>query len=504
MGLIKAAMGAVGGVLGDQWKEFFYCESMPPEVLVTKGMKRTSSQGRSSNTSAEDNIISNGSVVAVNEGQCMIIVEQGKVVDMCNEPGEYVYDTSTEPSIFTGDLKDNVKAIFGQIGKRFTFGGDPGKDQRVYYFNMKEIYGNKFGTAQPIPVRLIDNNLGIDWEVGIRCFGEYSYKITNPLLFYTNVCSNITDEYRRDQIDSQMKSELMMSLGVAIGTLTENGMRYSALPRHGKEIANALNEDLSDQWRDRRGVEVYSFALASVTMSEEDAQRLKDIQMLSNPNRAAAAMAGATADAMRIAAGNEGGMGAMGGFVGMNMAGMAGGANVAGLFAQGQQQQMYAQQNPYGQQPPYGQPPYPQQPQPPTPPPAAPAAPAAAAPAADAWTCSCGTTNTGKFCANCGGKKPEPKPAEGSWTCSCGTTNTGKFCANCGGKKPEDKPAEDGWTCSCGAVNKGKFCAECGSKKPEGAPLFKCDKCGWEPPDPHHPPKFCPECGDIFDDNDKQ
>ena len=337
MGLIKAAMGAVGGVLGDQWKEFFYCESMPPEVLVTKGMKRTSSQGRSSNTSAEDNIISNGSVVAVNEGQCMIIVEQGKVVDMCNEPGEYVYDTSTEPSIFTGDLKDNVKAIFGQIGKRFTFGGDPGKDQRVYYFNMKEIYGNKFGTAQPIPVRLIDNNLGIDWEVGIRCFGEYSYKITNPLLFYTNVCSNITDEYRRDQIDSQMKSELMMSLGVALGTLTENGMRYSALPRHGKEIANALNEDLSDQWRDRRGVEVYSFALASVTMSEEDAQRLKDIQMLSNPNRAAAAMAGATADAMRIAAGNEGGMGAMGGFVGMNMAGMAGGANVAGLFAQGQQ-----------------------------------------------------------------------------------------------------------------------------------------------------------------------
>lgn len=469
MGLIKAAMGAVGGVLGDQWKEFFYCESMPPEVLVTKGMKRTSSQGRSSNTSAEDNIISNGSVVAVNEGQCMIIVEQGKVVDMCNEPGEYVYDTSTEPSIFTGDLKDNVKAIFGQIGKRFTFGGDPGKDQRVYYFNMKEIYGNKFGTAQPIPVRLIDNNLGIDWEVGIRCFGEYSYKITNPLLFYTNVCSNITDEYRRDQIDSQMKSELMMSLGVALGTLTENGMRYSALPRHGKEIANALNEDLSDQWRDRRGVEVYSFALASVTMSEEDAQRLKDIQMLSNPNRAAAAMAGATADAMRIAAGNEGGMGAMGGFVGMNMAGMAGGTNVAGLFAQGQQQ-MYAQQNPYGQ------PPYPQQPQPPASPSAAPAATAAAAAAT----------------------------AADGWTCSCGTTNTGKFCANCGSRKPEDKPAEDGWACSCGAVNKGKFCAECGSKKPEGAPLFKCDKCGWEPPDPHHPPKFCPECGDIFDDNDKQ
>ncbi len=491
MGLIKAAMGAVGGVLGDQWKEFFYCDSMPPDVLVTKGQKRTSSQGRSSNTSAEDNIISNGSVIAVNDGQCMIIVEQGKVVDLCNEPGEYVYDTSSEPSIFTGDLKENVKAVFGQIGKRFTFGGDPGKDQRVYYFNMKEIYGNKFGTAQPIPVRLIDNNLGIDWEVGIRCFGEYSYKITNPLLFYTNVCSNITEDYRRDQIDSQMKSELMMSLGVALGTLTENGMRYSALPRHGKEIAEELNNDLSSQWRDRRGVEVFSFALASVTMSDEDAQRLKEVQMLSNPNRAAAVMAGATADAMRTAAANEGGMGAMGAFMGMNMAGMAGGANVAGLFAQGQQPQY--QQNPYGQQ-------QPQQPQQQPAPQAAPAA----APAADGWTCSCGTANTGKFCANCGSKKPEPKPAEGSWTCSCGATNTGKFCAECGAKKPEEKPADAGWTCNCGAVNKGKFCAECGAKKPEGAPLYKCDKCGWEPPDPKNPPKFCPECGDIFDDNDKQ
>ena len=483
MGLIKAALGAVGGVLGDQWKEFFYCESMPPEVLVTKGMKRTSSQGRSSNTSAEDNIISNGSTIAVNEGQCMMIVENGKVVEVCSEPGEYVYDKSTEPSIMAEGLnKESVKKVFAQIGKRFTYGGDPGKDQRVYYFNMKEIYGNKFGTAQPIPVRLVDDRQGIDWEVGIRCFGEYSYKITNPLLFYTNVCSNVTDEYRRDAIDSQMKSEMLMSLGVALGNLTENGMRYSALPRHGKEIAAALNDDLSSQWRDRRGVEVYSFALASVTLTDEDAQRLKDAQMLSNPNRAAAIMAGATADAMKTAAANEGGMGAMGGFMGMNMAGMAGGAAIGGLFAQGQQMQQQQMQQQQMQQP-------------------APQA-APASPIAGGWTCSCGTTNSGKFCANCGQPKPEPKPAEGSWTCVCGTTNSGKFCANCGQPKPA--AAADGWTCTCGAVNKGRFCAECGAKKPEGAPLYKCDKCGWEPPDPHHPPKFCPECGDIFDENDKQ
>ena len=489
MGLIKAAMGAVGGVLGDQWKEFFYCESIPPEVLVTKGRKRTSSQGRSSNTSAEDNIISNGSVIAVNDGQCMMIVESGKVVEVCSEPGEFVYDKSTEPSIMAEGLnKESVKKVFSQIGKRFTFGGDPGKDQRVYYFNMKEIYGNKFGTAQPIPIRMIDPSHNIDTEIGVRCFGEYSYKITNPLLFYTNVCSNVTDEYRRDAIDSQMKSELLMSLGVALGTLTENGMRYSALPRHGKEIAKALNEDLSDEWRDRRGIEIFSFALASVTLSEEDAQRLKDIQMLSNPMNATGVMAGATADAMKTAAGNPGG--AMMGMMGMGFAGQMGSANLNAAYGAAQQMG-YNQQN-YGPQAGYQQPP--QQP-------SAPAAAAASVAAAGGWPCACGTTNSGKFCANCGQPKPEPKPAADSWTCSCGTTNSGKFCANCGQPKPA---AADGWTCSCGAVNKGRFCAECGAKKPEGAPLYKCDKCGWEPPDPHHPPKFCPECGDIFDENDKQ
>ena len=509
MGLIKAAMGAVGGVLGDQWKEFFYCESLPPEVLVTKGSKRTSSQGRSSNTSAEDNIISNGSVIAVNEGQCMLIVESGKVVEVCSEPGEYVYDKSTEPSIMAEGLnKESVKKVFAQIGKRFTFGGDPGKDQRVYYFNMKEIYGNKFGTAQPIPIRMVDPAHNIDTEIGIRCFGEYSYKITNPLLFYTNVCSNVTDEFRRDAIDSQMKSELMMSLGVALGTLTENGMRYSALPRHGKEIAKELNADLSDEWRDRRGIEIFSFALASVTLSDEDAQRLKDIQMLSNPMNASGVIAGATADAMKTAAANEGG--AMMGMMGMGFAGQMGSANMNAAYGAAQQmgynQQNYGPQSGSQQQ----------------------AAPAAAAPA-DGWTCSCGTVNTGKFCANCGAKKPEPKPVEGSWkcscgatntgkfcsecgaakpaeegswTCSCGAVNTGKFCAECGAKKPEAAPA--GWTCSCGTVNTGKFCANCGAKKPEGAPVYKCDKCGWVPEDPHNPPKFCPECGDIFDDNDKQ
>lgn len=487
MGLIKAGLGAVGGVLGDQWKEFIYCESMKPDVLVAKGMKRTSSQGRSSNTSAEDNIISNGSTIAINDGQCMIIVENGKVVEICSEPGEYTYDTSTEPSIMAEGLNmDSVKKVFAQIGKRFTYGGDPGKDQRVYFFNTKEIIGNKYGTASPIPFRVVDARIGLDMDIPIRCFGEYSYKITNPILFYTNVCGNVSDEYQRSEIDGQLKTELLTGLNQAFGVMSEKGVRYSALPGHAQEIGDELNKVLSQKWRDLRGVEVVSFGVSSVKASEEDEKYIRDLQALSNPNARVAFMTGATGQAMQSAAANEG-AGAMGAFMGMNMAGAAGGNMMGALnqqMAMQQQAQQYAPQQGAG----VG---------------AAAPAPQAAAPGADSWKCACGAVNTGKFCAECGAKKPEPKPAEGSWKCACGAVNTGKFCSECGAPKPA-APADNNWTCACGTVNTGKFCSNCGSKKPEAAPVYKCDKCGWVPDDPHNPPKFCPECGDIFDDNDKQ
>lgn len=485
MGLIKAGLGAVGGVLGDQWKEFIYCESMKPDVLVAKGMKRTSSQGRSSNTSAEDNIISNGSTIAINDGQCMIIVENGKVVEICSEPGEYTYDTSTEPSIMAEGLNmDSVKKVFAQIGKRFTYGGDPGKDQRVYFFNTKEIIGNKYGTASPIPFRVVDARIGLDMDIPIRCFGEYSYKITNPILFYTNVCGNVSDEYQRSEIDSQLKTELLTGLNQAFGVMSEKGVRYSALPGHAQEIGDELNNVLSKKWRDLRGVEVVSFGVSSVKASEEDEKYIRDLQALSNPNARVAFMTGATGQAMQSAAANEG-AGAMGAFMGMNMAGAAGG-NMMGALNQQMAMQQQAQQYAPQQGAPMGA-----------------AAPAPQEAAADSWKCACGAVNTGKFCAECGAKKPEPKPAEGSWKCSCGAVNTGKFCSECGAPKPA-APVDNSWTCSCGTVNTGKFCSNCGSKKPEAAPVYKCDKCGWVPDDPHNPPKFCPECGDIFDDNDKQ
>ena len=434
MGLIQAALGSVGGVLADQWKEYFYCEALPSNVLAVKGKKRTS--GRSSNTRGSDNIISNGSVIAVADGQCMLIVDQGKVVELCAQPGEYTYDASSEPSLFTGNLGESILAVFQQVGKRFSFGGEAPKDQRVYYFNTKEIPGNKYGTPSPVPFRVVDRNINLDIDIAIRCFGEYSFRLTNPLLFYANVCGNVTHDYTVDELQGQMRTELLTALQPTFARISEMGIRYSALPGHTAELAEAMNDELSSKWRDLRGIEIVSMGVSSVKASEEDEAMIKELQRnaaFRDPSMGAAHLVGAQAAAMQDAAKNANG--AAMGFMGMNMAGAAGGVNAQSLYQMGAQQQA-----------------------------------APSAPAADSWKCP-----------------------------SCGHTASGNFCPECGAKKP----AADGWTCpSCGHVNKGKFCTECGAKKPAGVPQYKCDKCGWEPEDPAHPPKFCPNCGDPFDSGD--
>lgn len=391
MGLIKAGIGALGGTLADQWKEFFYCEAMDKEVLVTKGQKQIT--GRSSNTKGNDNIISNGSGIAVADGQCMLIVEQGKVVDVCAEPGEYTYDSSTEPSIFAGKLGDSIKQTFRVIGKRFAMGGDPGKDQRVYYINTKELIDNKFGTPNPVPFRVVDSKIGLDVDVSVRCSGVYSYKIADPLLFYTNVCGNVESEYRREELDTQLKTEFISALAPAFARLSGMEMRPNQIAAHNAEIEAAMNEALSKKWKELRGLTVVSVAMNPVTLPEEDAEMIKQAQknaIMMNPNMAAAQLAGAQADAMRTAAANE--AGAATGFVGMGMAMNAGGANPAQLFAMGQQQ--------------------PQQ-------------------TVGGWQCSCGQVNQGNFCQNCGSKKP------GARCEKCGWSTDGpapKFCPNCGDK----------------------------------------------------------------------
>ena len=296
MGLIKAALGAAGGVMADQWKEYFYCESIPEDVMAVKGLHRVS--GRSSNYKGSENIISNGSVIAVADGQCMIIVDQGKVTELCAEPGEFVYDSSTEPSIFSGQLGTSILDTFKNIGKRFTFGGEPPKDQRVYYFNTKELIGNKYGTPSPVPFRVVDQRAGIDIDIAIRCFGEYSYRICDPILFYTNVCGNVGEDYTRDRLDGQLKTELLTALQPAFAKISDMGIRYSALPGHTMELADALNEVLSGKWRNLRGLEIVSFGVSSVKASEEDEQMLKEMQRnaaFMDPTRAAAHLVGAQA-----------------------------------------------------------------------------------------------------------------------------------------------------------------------------------------------------------------
>ncbi|MDO4380259.1 MAG: SPFH domain-containing protein [Clostridia bacterium] len=437
MGLIKAAVGAAGGVLADQWKEFFYCDSLDKEVLAVKGQKRVS--GRSSNTKGNDNIITNGSGISVSDGQCMIIVDQGKIVEYCAEPGVFTYDASTEPSVFSGSFGESLKETFKTIGKRFTYGGDTAKDQRVYYFNTKELLDNKFGTQNPIQFKVRDDEINLNLTIGIRCNGVYSYRISNPLLFYTNVCGNISDEYRREELDSTLKSEFLGALQPALGKLSAKKMDYTEIPMYTLELADEMNAFLSSKWSGLRGLSIVSIGINSVTASEEDVKKIQRLQEATAMGSNAFAMAGrltnAQAQAMEDAANNPNG--AMAGFMGMGMAQQAGGMNnIGNLYNMGVEQQSRTQPQ---------------------------------APTANAWKCSCGATATGNFCPECGAKKP----------------------------------ARDGsWTCSCGAVNKGRFCTNCGAKKPEGSPLYRCDKCGWEPEDPKNPPKFCPNCGDPFNEND--
>lgn len=435
MGLIKAGIGSLGGTLADQWKEFFYCDSLDGDVLVTKGQKRIS--GRSSNTKASDNIISNGSRIAVADGQCMMIVEQGKVVEVCAEPGEFTYDTSTEPSIFAGSLGKGILETFKTVGKRFGFGGDTAKDQRVYYFNTKEILDNRFGSTTPILFEVVNKRIGITRTVRVRCNGVYSYVISDPLLFYTKLCGNIEEDFTRDKIDAQLKVEFIDALQPALGVLAENELRPAQLPAKVSELKNAMNDALKTEWQENRGISVCKIALNPISLTDEDMKKINELEdaaaVGSNPYIMAGRMTEATATAMNAAAENT--SGAMNGFVGM---GLVGGMNGQNGFA------------------------------------------------------------AAKELYDRGSEQQSANPTDKSaWQCSCGAQMSGKFCTECGKPRPTD-----GWKCACGAINKGKFCSECGAKKPDGEPLYACDKCGWEPEDPKHPPKFCPECGDAFDEKD--
>ncbi|MBQ9273729.1 MAG: SPFH domain-containing protein [Succinivibrio sp.] len=436
MGIIRAALGATLGTLADQWKDYFCCDALDSETLVVKGTKVLS--GRSGNRYGSDNIISQGSGLVVNEGQCVMIVDQGVVTEVVAEPGYFTYDSDAEPSIFAGELnEERLRAIFETMWRRFQYGGGTGRDQRVYFFNMKEIVDNKFGTAVPVPFRVVDRNIGLDLDVSLRCNGLYSFKITDPISFFANVCGNVKSEYRVEELRGQLKAEFISALQPALSKLSELQIRPYALPSQVGELCKVMNAELSEKWTQLRGLSIVSIAINSVTLPEDDAKILKDLQRgaaMRDPGMAAAQLAAAQAAAMTAAASNS--AGAVTGLMGMGMAQQSGGLNATELFK--------------------------------------------TAAAQSSASASGGTQN--------------------SWQCSCGTVNQGKFCTECGKPRPE---GQSGWRCECGGYNLGKFCQYCGKRKPADAPLYVCDKCGYKPQDPYHPPKFCPECGDPFTEDDR-
>ncbi len=391
MGLIKAAVASASSTLADQWLEYFYCDSLSNNELIKKGVKVVS---KGSNTKGSENIISNGTGIAINEGQGVIIVEDGKIVEFSVEPGRFTWDSSSEPSLFDSGWK-GLKESFATFGKRFTMGGTPGKDQRVYFVNLKEIFDNKFGTASPMAYK--DPTYR---GIYIRYYGQYTFKIEDPIKFYTNVAGNVSNTYTKDEFDSQSKAEFVNALDTTIAKLADENVQYNDIPKKQMELAKYMNDALDEEWNDKRGIVISSVAIEKVTPDDESRKRIEDIDdaiMYSDKRVAAGRLVDAQASAMEKAASNE--AGAMQGFMGYGMANQAGN-NIAGMFDDQTQT----------------------------------ATPSAASSQGTTWTCpKDGTVNTGKFCSECG----TPKPSDGTWTCpNDGTVNTGKFCSECG--KPKE------------------------------------------------------------------
>ncbi len=459
MGLIKMFTSAVGSTFADQVVEYFRCEDMSTKILCQPAtlVKR----GKTVNNGTEG-VISNGSRFDVAVNQAALLIENGRVHDFVigtqETAGQYKYDSTVSPSLLGGGWGD-LGASIKEIGRRFTAGGQAMNTMRLIYINLRPLPGNKIGFGK-IPFRDGEMNLTLN----AQGHGQYELQIVNPMNFYENVVQNVNKVLTVDSPDGvavlgQLKADMTPKFQKALTRISAQKIPYDQLGLYPDELAEAMNAELEEKWA-TKGVKITSLAI-ELNVDEESKQRIAKFQEAktvgSDPSMLYAMDRMSINKAREAAASNSNGV--MAGFMGMGMAGgMMGQPMDATMYQQQMQQNMMNQQ-------------------------AAQAAPQQAAPAA----------------------APTQAAPENGWTCACGTTNTGKFCANCGQPKPEPKPEQPvGWTCSCGAVNKGKFCAECGKPKPASEPLYKCDKCGWEPEDPKNPPKFCPECGDPFNDNDIQ
>jgi membrane protease subunit (stomatin/prohibitin family) len=429
MGIIKAVAKAIGGNLADQYKEVYEPDNMGDQTVFASGTLIR----RGTNQKGTEDTVSNGSVIHVYDNQFMMLVDGGKIVDYTAEPGYYTVDNSSLPSLFNGQFGDSLKDAWNRIG----FGGATPTKQRVFYLNLQEIKGIKFGTTNP--VNYFDTFYNA--ELFIRAHGTYSIKIVNPLQFYAEAIPKNKDHVEITEINEQYLSEFMEALQAAINQMSADGTRISYVPSKARELGKYMANVLDEDWNKMRGMEIQAVGIKSISYDEKSKELIdtrNEGAMLSDPGVAQGYMVKNLSEGVKNAGSNS--AGAMTGFMGVGM-GMNAMGNMMGGFSQMNQN---AQAQPgQGQQAPA--------PQPQT------AGAVAAGAMAGGWTCECGTTNTGKFCSNCG----KAAPLKNEWTCECGTVNTGKFCSNCG------KPAPAGeWTCECGTTNSGKFCSNCGKPRP--------------------------------------
>lgn len=463
MGLIKAAMGALGGTLGDTWKEAIHCGAIDNKTLLKVGTKMHEGSSRSSNTKGTENYISNGSAIMVEENTCMLTIDNGRITNVVTEPGAYTLDNSSAPSIFAGNIKDSAKELI----RRFTYGGTPSTEQKVVYINLQKIPGIPFGTAPAMSYFDPHYNTSIE----LRFYGMFEIQILDAEMavkFYSEVCSkgvNSGDVTAASIFgNGQYKSEFMQAMMAGLNALSAQGIMYSRIQSSLTELTKNVKEATAETWIPR-GFTITNIGLGGPVTLSEDSKKLLggrlEADTLLDLNVQRAMMNKSIAKGIEAMGANEGSGGGVMGVMGMGQM-MNMGANL--MSAYGQPAQDTGSQNG----------------------------------AADGWRCSCGTVNAGAFCSNCGTPKPEP------WTCTCGNQNTTNFCVNCGAKKGGAAPAPSptAWKCECGAENTTKFCADCGKQKPAAPKKYKCDKCGWTPADPEKPPRFCPECGDPFNDDD--
>lgn len=426
MGIIKAAVNTVSGGLADQWLEVIEAANMGDHTVFASGVKTR----RGQNVKGTENLISNGSMIHVYPNQFMMLVDGGKVVDYTAEPGYYTVNNSVAPSLFNGQFGDALKESFNRI----KYGGSTPYKQRVFFINLQEIKGIKFGTRNP--VNYFDSFYNA--ELFLRAHGSYSIKITDPLKFYAEVIPKNTNKVEIESINEQYMDEFLSALQSSINRMSADGTRISFVASKSRELGKYMSETLDEDWTKNRGMEILAVGVASINYSQES-QELINLRnqgaMMSDPTIREGFVQKNIAEGLKAAGSNANG--AMAGFMGMGM-GMQAGGGFMGAASSTNMQQMQAQNqrvNPTQTQ----ETPVPMN--------------------KDEWTCSCGTKNSGRFCSNCGTKKQEGKV---SWTCQCGTVNMGNFCSNCGNKKPEEPTS---WQCKCGATNTGNFCSNCGKQK---------------------------------------